>query len=132
MNLSLLGMPSSHFAGDTRICKVLTAIDENLVGASDTDRLASSVNLGASRLRHLFRGEVGVSLTSFVRERRIARSVELLMTTHKRINEIASETGFRGLGYFERCFRRRFGVSPTRFRRRHLPNCNEIVLRCQR
>jgi AraC-like DNA-binding protein len=33
-----------------------------------------------------------------------------------KVSEIASACGFNEIPYFNRCFRRRFGASPTEFR----------------
>ncbi|MEI9901165.1 MAG: helix-turn-helix domain-containing protein [Hyphomicrobium sp.] len=38
---------------------------------------------------------------------------------HKRVSDIAYEAGFGDLSYFNRCFRRRFGDTPTGVRRSH-------------
>jgi AraC-like DNA-binding protein len=36
-----------------------------------------------------------------------------------RVSEIAYASGFNEVSYFNRCFRRRFGATPTHFRHGH-------------
>jgi AraC-like DNA-binding protein len=41
------------------------------------------------------------------------KAAELLSHRGGRISDIAFECGFNDLSYFNRCFRRRFGLTPT-------------------
>jgi len=46
-------------------------------------------------------------------ELRMRKAAELLGQRQGRISDIAFECGFNDLSYFNRCFRRRFGLTPT-------------------
>jgi AraC-like DNA-binding protein len=46
-------------------------------------------------------------------ELRLGKAARLLAMTTKRISDIAFECGFNDLSYFNRSFRRRFGLTPT-------------------
>jgi AraC-like DNA-binding protein len=50
-------------------------------------------------------------------ERRLRKAAELARD-ERRISDIAFECGFNDLSYFNRCFRRRFGLTPTAARGR--------------
>jgi len=41
------------------------------------------------------------------------KAADLLAHREGRISDIAFECGFNDLSYFNRCFRRRFGLTPT-------------------
>ncbi len=57
--------------------------------------------------------EAGASFTTRLNELRLRRAAELLTLTERRISDIAFECGFNDLSYFNRSFRRRFGLTPT-------------------
>ena len=64
--------------------------------------------------------EQGTSFTDYVRELRLALAYrELLSPAHqaRRISDIAFGAGFSDLSYFNRCFRRRYGATPSDVRR---------------
>ncbi len=63
-----------------------------------------------------FQAEYGMSVVTYVHSRRVAAAADLLKTTHLTVAEIASRTGFGSPSYLARLFRRRFGVSPSRYR----------------
>ncbi|MFL5616374.1 MAG: AraC family transcriptional regulator [Gemmatimonadaceae bacterium] len=90
-------------------------------------RLENDLSLGEVAARHrlsaryvgmLFESE-GMSMTEFVREERLKRARSMLLSPRfagRRIAEVAYEVGFNDLSYFNRSFRRRFGVSPREVR----------------
>jgi AraC-like DNA-binding protein len=62
--------------------------------------------------------EAGASFTARLTERRLHKAAERLAHGEGRISDIAFECGFNDLSYFNRCFRRRFGLTPTAARGR--------------
>jgi len=46
---------------------------------------------------------------------RLNRAKELLLTSHSTVSEIAVSVGFDNVGYFDRVFRRTFGLTPKQF-----------------
>jgi len=101
---------------DKRVLAVLETVESDLHKSDSIEVLARRVGIGGSRLRHLLRDLVGVSLSQFRRERRLQVAAYLLAHSHKRVSEIAYQVGFGDLGYFDKAFRKRFGLSPTRYR----------------
>jgi AraC-like DNA-binding protein len=58
--------------------------------------------------------EAGASFTVRLTELRLRRAMELLANAADgRISDIAFSCGFNDLSYFNRCFRRRFGLTPS-------------------
>lgn len=57
--------------------------------------------------------EAGASFTTRLTELRLRKAAELLVHREGRISDIAFACGFNDLSYFNRCFRRRFGLTPT-------------------
>src|SRR3546814_6387914 len=59
----------------------------------------------------------GQTPTAFITERRLEQSARLIANAEAAtITEIALDVGFNDPGFFSRCFRRRFGLSPTEWR----------------
>jgi AraC-like DNA-binding protein len=78
---------------------------------------AVAARIGIStRYLHDLLHETGTSFAERVKDLRLARALDLL--THPvgaphRITDAAYEAGFSDLSYFNRCFRRKFGLTPT-------------------
>ena len=99
---------------DFRIQKVLQAIESNTT--ESVHDLAQRVNLSSSRLSHLFKAKMGLSLTIFLVDRRMERAADLLRSTEMRVKEITYIVGYQQEPSFVRAFRRRFECTPTSYR----------------
>ena len=62
--------------------------------------------------------EAGASFTVRLTELRLRKAADLLAGSEGRISDIAFDCGFNDLSYFNRCFRRRFGLTPSAARGR--------------
>jgi len=102
---------------DRRVKLVIEQIEADVSRAWDTARLAAGVNLSASRFRHLFKEETGVTVTEYLRERRLERAEVLLRTTFMTIKEVLSESGLTSMSHFVQYFKRRYGLTPTAYRK---------------
>jgi AraC-like DNA-binding protein len=82
------------------------------------EAVARQHGISAVYVRQLFATE-GTSFSDFVLESRLARAHRLLADPRQRgqkISQIALESGFGDLSYFNRAFRRRFGATPGEVR----------------
>jgi AraC family transcriptional regulator, arabinose operon regulatory protein len=102
---------------DRRIELVIAEIESDVARAWQTAELAALVNLSASRFRHLFKEETSVSVGLYLRERRLERAELLLRTTFLSIKEVLSEAGVSGMSHFVEHFKKRYGVSPSGYRK---------------
>jgi len=104
---------------DRRVKDVLDRLSADWRQTYSVPALAASVNLGSSRLEHLFRDTLRMSIRDLVRTRRVAEAARLLLTTHKRVSEIGRDVGFNDPSNFNHAFRRHFGLSPRDYRKAH-------------
>lgn len=93
--------------------KLTQVIDENLhneeFGASE---LATQLGISRVTLYRKVKSIVKKSVNEFIREARIKRAYELLINKSGTVSEISYEVGFTNPGYFNKCFRDFFGVTP--------------------
>jgi AraC-like DNA-binding protein len=75
-------------------------------------KLAAAAGLSERYVNELL-FEAGASFTTRLNELRMRKAADLLARGKGRISDIAFECGFNDLSYFNRCFRRRFGLTPT-------------------
>lgn len=113
--------PARHISG-IRAAR-LTAIKADIRAhlgepALSVDWVTRRHRISARYLRDLFAGEE-TSFTSFVTEQRLARAQRRLMDPrleHHTVAEIAYEAGFGDISWFNRAFRRRYGMTPSEAR----------------
>ena len=79
-------------------------------------QVAASVNTSAFYFCKMFKQATGLTFTDYLARMRIEKVKNLLLNPHKRISEVAYETGFQSLSQFNRVFRRVTGLAPTAWR----------------
>jgi len=81
-------------------------------------KLAAAAGLSERYVNELLY-EAGASFTMRLTELRLRKAADLLQCAGwRRISDIAFACGFNDLSYFNRCFRRRFGLTPSAARGR--------------
>jgi transcriptional regulator GlxA family with amidase domain len=101
------------------VTRVRRRLDQNIEEIPSFTELAEAVGMDRYRLSRTFRKYVGMSLRAYVRELRLKRACELLAISRYSITTTSFECGFYDLPHFDRAFRRRFGITPSQYRRRH-------------
>jgi AraC-like DNA-binding protein len=82
-------------------------------------KLAAAAGLSERYVNELL-FEAGASFTTRLLELGLRKAAELLARAgERRISDVAFGSGFNDLSYFNRCFRRRFGLTPTAARGRY-------------
>jgi len=79
-------------------------------------QVAAAVNTSAFYFCKMFKQATGLTFTDYLARTRIEKVKNLLLNPHKRISEVAYETGFQSLSQFNRVFRRVTGRSPSAWR----------------
>lgn len=99
------------------IQEALSRMHRDLGAAHRASVLAKQVHLSVSRFVHLFKEEVGVPFTTYLRRQRVAEAKRLLVGTDMRVVDIAEAVGYREQNHFARVFRQEEGCSPLTYRK---------------
>jgi YesN/AraC family two-component response regulator len=79
--------------------------------------LAERLEAKPEHLMAAFREQNGRTPMQYLRAVRLARAQELLRTTSLPVSDIAARVGFREISYFDRSFKRQYGIAPLEFRK---------------
>jgi len=93
-------------------------LDQHVSSAVSIRDLAQQVHMSESHFSHQVKALLGVAPKTYVREQRIARARELLLSTALSVEEIAALLGYDAPTSFFRAFKRVTGLTPGEFRQR--------------
>ena len=78
---------------------------------------AAAAGFSTSHFMKFFKKYMGCTFTEYLNSYRLSIACTLLSTTDKPILEISYETGFTNLSYFNRLFKKKYGISPRIYRK---------------
>jgi AraC-like DNA-binding protein len=92
--------------------------DADLIKYS-TEKLAQMCGCSLRHFRRMFRKQFKTSIRAKQTELRLEKARQLLADTDEKIVSIAHESGYRHLGFFNSMFKKRFGMTPSEWRRQN-------------
>ncbi len=98
-----------------RFYKVFDFIDNNYNKKIWVTNLANIAHVSTYYFCRIFKQMTGRTITEYINEVRLKKSIELLKNGNMNITEIAINCGFNDVNYFSRLFKKKHGVSPTKF-----------------
>ncbi|HVV72520.1 MAG TPA: helix-turn-helix transcriptional regulator [Verrucomicrobiae bacterium] len=84
---------------------------------SSVDELAKRLNCSRRHFSRLFTRRFGISMTALRTELRLLKAAALLRDPDPKVIVVAEKSGFNHLGLFNASFKRRFGMSPGKWRK---------------
>ena len=102
---------------DSRIQNACDYIQAHLADKFNVDDVARACNLSPSRIAHLFKETMGVSLKSWSNSLRLQQARRKLLSSDDSIGEIARQVGYEDPTQFTKYFRKNLGCSPREFRK---------------
>jgi len=99
-----------------RMAEVLKQMPAAMLLDLTLNELVTQVQCTPRHFSRVFNEVVGMSFRKKQNEVRLLRAQELLATTESKVLEVAMESGFQSVSLFNLMFKRRFGVTPGRWR----------------
>jgi transcriptional regulator GlxA family with amidase domain len=105
---------------EPRIHRIIHLMTVDLRQELPLNELAHSLNLSESRLRHLFKKEMGISPVQYLKAQRMQKAKELLEKTYLNVKEVMLRVGISDQSHFVKDFKKIYGFSPAKYRSQHL------------
>ncbi len=99
-----------------QVVKCMDYIGQHLHDKITMEQLAEHVKLNETYLSKLFRKETGLSISEYIRNKRVEEAMALLRYSDKTSIEIATDLGFSSHSYFISVFKKVSGVTPKEYR----------------
>ena len=113
---------------------VISSLDEQLLSRAmafieknmdnndyDVDEFVFDMAIGRTILYQKIKDLTGMSIKEFIVDIRLKRAAQLLKDSDLTVAEVSDRTGFANPKYFSVCFKRRWNLSPSEFKKQENP-----------
>lgn len=101
------------------LIKITRYIEENYTSQISLQSLASHFSLSKQYIMRLFREQFGMTVTHYINEVKLRKSLDLLTFHSLSVSEVAYAVGFSSLYYFDRVFKKTYALTPSEYQKRH-------------
>lgn len=98
----------------------LSFIESRLMDEFDLTEVSSAAGMSHFHFQRMFKAITGETLARYVRCRRLAKAADALLSTDRRVIDIAMESGFDAQASFTRAFKKAYGLPPATFRKQEV------------
>ena len=99
-----------------RVGEVVAYINAHYAEKLTLASLSEQIFVDKFHLCHIFKRITGMSVLAFINGKRLAEARRLLLSTDRRVGEIAAAVGFANQNHFNTLFRATYGQTPTELR----------------
>ena len=119
-------MPRPNNKSLDRLKGLLKYVETNYQEKISIADAARICNFSQSHFMKFFKSSMGMPFTDYLNDYRITMASRLLTSSSDTVVNIASETGFENLSYFNRVFKMVTGMTPSSYRKTHRNVMGEI------
>lgn len=112
--------PAGLARADERLIQTLGRLAPDDILDLSVEALSHKLGFGVRHLNRVFQRRFGFSVGALKMEMRLVKGLALLRDPRLPVINVANQCGFRCLGLFNTCFKRRFGASPSQCRKQLL------------
>lgn len=106
----------SHALQSPKTKQAQTYITRHIYGNITIAEIANHVSLSESRLQHLFKKDMGVSIKDYILQSKIQTACNLLRFSDLTIVKISDALGFSSQSHFSTTFKKITGLRPSEYR----------------
>lgn len=97
--------------------KVMDYISNNYMKSDFAiDDISTMIGINYNYLCTIFKKNLNITINEYINDYRMSKALELINIGDYNISEIAESVGFSNVSYFTRCFKKKFSVSPSKFK----------------
>jgi transcriptional regulator GlxA family with amidase domain len=98
---------------DRRIQVAIGLLRSDLVQSGRVSLIAKRLNISTSRLRHLFKEELGLPPSRYLKLARLQAAHRLLLESFLSVKEVTTAVGIVDVSHFVRDYKQLYGETPT-------------------
>ncbi len=106
-----------------KVIAAMSYIQQNFLTTLSLQQVADAVHVTSPYLATLFKRETGFSVGQWIQQKRMTEACARLVHTDLPVSVVAEQIGMMDTTHFIRQFKKQFGITPAKWRKRHFVAC---------
>lgn len=108
--------------------QIICYLTEHYSEPLSTEQLAKVCGFSESHFTKFFKSTIGITFTECVTSYRLSKASKFLISnSDEPIMDVAKKCGFHSISYFNRVFKKKYGITPTALRESNRPIRKEAI-----
>lgn len=101
---------------ETVIFKCLAYMEEHYMEDLSLESVSAVFHFNSSYFCHYFKSKLNINFSQYLTQIRLTKAKELLELSNDKIYQVAGRLGYQDAKYFNRVFKKEFGLTPEEYR----------------
>lgn len=98
------------------IFKCLAYMEEHYMEDLSLESVSAVFHFNSSYFCHYFKSKLNINFSQYLTQIRLTKAKELLELSNDKVYQVASQLGYQDVKYFNRVFKKEFGLTPEEYR----------------
>lgn len=124
IHLTKMSDAINEYASSNDMNAIMNYIDKNYTSNINMKSVAAYFCMSPSYFSTKFKKHVGLNFTSYLKSKKLDLAIYYITKSEMNITRIANEVGYNDIKYFTDIFKKKYGVSPSVYRKIHYSKKN--------
>lgn len=106
-----------EFLENDFISRIKEYVEKYYMNPISLHDISRELNFSVSYMSRKFKQDTGLTFVAYLQRKRMEQSGRLIANTDKKFSEIAELVGYRDIKFFNKVFKKQWGMTPSEFRR---------------
>lgn len=104
-----------HCTYSLPVIRAIRYINQHIFGSCRVHEIGESIKVNPQYLSTIFKNEVGIEPTVYIRQKKMEEAKNLLLQTQTTVSEIAEALGYCNSSHFITAFKKTYGKTPLQY-----------------
>lgn len=121
-NILVVNRPNESVKSNQIVYQIIRYVDRNIYTVSDINAISANIGYSNYYISHIFKQTTNMTLQQYINNKRIEKSIELLLMDKFSVTVIADKLNYTSIQSFSRAFKRTTGMYPSQYLNLHQKN----------
>ena len=108
----------NYKTNNVHVLNAIKYINDNITQPLSLNSISSAIHLSREHTTRIFKKEMGITVSEYVNQQKTMLAKDMLTSDEFSLQDIAYSLGYENYGYFNHIFKKNFGITPIKMRKK--------------